>query len=123
MRAIGVRSLHAARAEGKAERALRISVGNLGSESSPACLRLVFFRFNRFMSIGFQGPANDSSALPTHQLRDLNEIAAGVIQHGDLRGGHVFWWHSELGAARFHAFVIALRVVGEEHGRGLTLLK
>jgi hypothetical protein len=56
--------------------------------------------------------------LPPHQLRDLNEIAAGVVQLGDLGGGHVRWWHGELGAARFHTLVIGLHVVGEEHGRG-----
>src|SRR6201997_2387429 len=59
-----------------------------------------------------------SVALPAHQLRDLNEIAAGVLQHGDLGGRHVRWWHGELGGARFHALVIGLHVVGVEHGRG-----
>src|SRR5271168_746985 len=44
--------------------------------------------------------------LPAHQLRDLNEIAAGVVQHGDLRARHVPRWHGELGATRFHTLVI-----------------
>src|SRR5437763_608534 len=57
------------------------------------------------------------------KLGELNEIAAGVLQHGDLGGCHVCWWHGELGAARFHTFVIGLYVVGVEHGRGLVLLK
>src|SRR6266849_4102572 len=61
--------------------------------------------------------------LPAHQLRDLNEIAAGVVQHGDLGGGHVLWWHGELGAARFHMLIIGLHVVGVEHGHGLALLE
>src|SRR6266550_1934126 len=47
-----------------------------------------------------------ASALPAHQLRDLNEIAAGVVEHGDLGGCHVRWWHGELGAARLHTLVI-----------------
>src|SRR5215469_1071385 len=63
------------------------------------------------------------SVLPAHQLRDLNEITAGVVQHGDLGSRHVRWWHGELGAARFHPFVVSLHVVGEEHGRGLALLE
>src|SRR5580692_6474905 len=61
--------------------------------------------------------------LPAHQLRDLNEIAAGVVQHGDLGCRHILWWHGELGAARFHTLVIGLHVVGVEHGRGLALLE
>src|SRR5258706_8699728 len=64
-----------------------------------------------------------SVCLLAHQLRDLNQIAAGVVQHGDLGCGHVLWWHGELGAARFHSLVIGLHVVGEEHGRGLALLE
>src|SRR5207248_8427169 len=63
------------------------------------------------------------SALPALQLRHLNEIAAGVLEHGALGGRHVFWWHGELGAAPLHTFVIGLHVVGEEHGRGLALLE
>src|SRR5882672_2989274 len=61
--------------------------------------------------------------LPAHQLRDLNEIAAGVVQHGDLRCRNVLWCHDELGAARFHPLVIGLQVVGEEHGPRLALLE
>jgi hypothetical protein len=33
--------------------------------------------------------SEDEPTLPAHQLRDLNEIAAGVVQHGDLGAGHV----------------------------------
>ena len=40
-----------------------------------------------------------------------------------FEAGHVRWRHGELGAARFHALVIGLHVVGEEHGRGLALLE
>ena len=61
--------------------------------------------------------------LPALQLRDLDEISAGVVQHGDSGGGHVRRWHGELGAARCHPFVIPLQVVGEEHRRGLALLE
>src|SRR5262249_5300460 len=63
------------------------------------------------------------SALPAHQLRDLNDIAAGVVHHCDFGGGHLGWWLGERGAARFHPLVIGLHVVGEEHGRGLALLQ
>jgi len=47
--------------------------------------------------------------LPAHQLRDLNKIAAGVFQHGDLGCGYVGWWHGEFGVARFHAVVISVK--------------
>src|SRR5499426_1183004 len=59
--------------------------------------------------------------LPALQLRDLNKIAAGIVQHGDLGGRHVRWWRGELGAARFHTLVIGLHVVGEQHGRRLIV--
>ena len=29
------------------------------------------------------------SALPAPQLRQLDEVAAGVLEHGDLRGRHI----------------------------------
>src|SRR5260370_10277263 len=61
--------------------------------------------------------------LPAHRLGPLNEVAAGVVQHGDLGCRHVLWWHGELGSARFHTLVIGLHVVGVEHGRGLALLE
>ena len=61
--------------------------------------------------------------LPALQLRDLKDIAAGVVQLGDLGAGHVRWRHGDLGAARFHALAIRLHVVGEEHRRGLALLE
>ena len=63
------------------------------------------------------------AALPALQLGDLDEVAAGVVHHRDLRGGHIGRRHGELGAARFHALVIGLQVAGEEHSRGLALLK
>src|SRR5215217_1491598 len=59
--------------------------------------------------------------LPARQLDDLNEVAAGVVQHCDGRAGHVGRRHRELGAARFDALVFALDVVGVEHGRRLAL--
>src|SRR5438034_9065311 len=62
-------------------------------------------------------------ALPALQLRDLNEIAAGVLDHRNGRGGHVGWWHGELGSACLDPRVVALKIVGQEHSRGLVLLK
>src|SRR5437763_12910247 len=57
------------------------------------------------------------------QLGELNEVAAGVFQHRNGRGGYVGGRHRELGAAGLDPLVVALDVVGEEHGRGLALLK
>src|SRR6202048_957769 len=88
------------------------------------CSRMViFFSFLPFLWCTDQNVRNGASPLKACQLGDLNDIAAGVVQHGDLGGRHVRWWHGELGAARFHALVIGLHVVGVEHGRGLALLE
>src|SRR5260221_13585462 len=57
------------------------------------------------------------------QLGELNEVAAGIVQHRNGRGGHVGGRHRELGAAGLDPLVVALDVVGVEHGRGLALLK
>ncbi len=57
------------------------------------------------------------------QLGELNEVAAGVVQHRNGRAGHVAGRHRELGAASFDPLVVALNVVGEKHGGGLALLK
>src|ERR1700737_3514414 len=57
------------------------------------------------------------------QLGELNEVAAGVLQHSNGRAGHVGGRHGELGAAALDPLVVALDVVGIEHGRGLALLK
>src|SRR6266567_2441697 len=57
------------------------------------------------------------------QLGELNEVAAGVFQHSNGRAGHVGGRHGELGAAGLDPLVVALDVVGVEHGRGLALLK
>src|ERR1700674_2312430 len=57
------------------------------------------------------------------QLGELNEVTAGIVQHRDGRGGHVGGRHRELGTAGLDSLVVALDVVGEKHGRGLTLLK
>ena len=65
----------------------------------------------------------DTCGLPAHQLRELNEIAAGVVQPGDLGAGHVRWWHDDFRAARFHTLASGHHVVSEEHGRGLALLE
>src|SRR5712691_10489044 len=64
-----------------------------------------------------------SSACIACQLGELNEVAAGVVQHRNRRGGHVGGRHRELGAAGLDPLVVALDVVGEKHGRGLALLK
>src|ERR1700730_6533552 len=52
-----------------------------------------------------------------------NQVAAGVLQHRNGRAGHVGGLHRELGAAALDPLVVGLDVVGEEHGRGLALLK
>src|ERR1700730_11921536 len=57
------------------------------------------------------------------QLGELNEVAAGVLQHRNGRAGHVGRRHRELGAVGLDPLVVALDVVGEKHGRGLALLK
>src|ERR1700680_282627 len=57
------------------------------------------------------------------QLGELNEVAAGVVQHRYGRGGHVRGRHREFDAAGLDPLVVALDVVGEEHGCGLALLK
>src|SRR5580658_9880445 len=61
--------------------------------------------------------------LPACQLGELNEVAAGVVQHRNGRGGHVGGRHRELGAAGLYPLVVALDVVREKHERGLALLK
>src|SRR5256885_9410223 len=73
--------------------------------------------------MGQQIVLGNGCRLPALQLRHLNEVAAGIVQHGDLGCGHVFRWHGELGTTIFHAVVIGLHVVGVEHGRWLALLK
>src|SRR5213596_958181 len=57
------------------------------------------------------------------QLGELNQVAAGVLQHRNGRAGHVGGRHRELGAAGLDPLVVALDVVGVEHGPGLALLK
>src|SRR5713226_8166822 len=57
------------------------------------------------------------------QLRQLNQVAAGVVQHRNGRAGHVLRRHRELGPARLDPFVVALDVLREEHRRRLSLLK
>src|SRR6266853_6128199 len=57
------------------------------------------------------------------QLRQLNQVATGVVQHRNGRAGHVLGRHRELRAARLDPFVVALDVVREEHRRRLALLK
>src|SRR5215468_3069372 len=57
------------------------------------------------------------------ELRELNEVAAGVLQHRNGRASHVARWHGELCAAGLDPFVVAFDVVGVKHGRGLVLLK
>src|SRR5580658_4097280 len=64
-----------------------------------------------------------TGVLPALQLRELNEVAASVVQHCNARRGHVGGRHCEHGATGLDPFVVALDVVGEEHGRGLVLLK
>src|SRR6185437_1797822 len=58
-----------------------------------------------------------SLALIARQLGELNEVAAGVLQHGNGRAGHVGGRHRELGAASLDPLVVALDVLGEKPGR------
>src|SRR5713226_9551098 len=55
------------------------------------------------------------------QLGQLNQVAAGVLQHRNGRAGHVGGRHRELGATALDPLVVALDVVGEEHGRGVVV--
>src|SRR5580658_8917329 len=64
-----------------------------------------------------------SLALIARQLGELNEIAAGVLQHRNNRACHSGGRHREFGSARLDPLVVAFDVVGEEIGRGLALLK
>src|SRR5438477_6927465 len=57
----------------------------------------------------------------TCQLGKLNEVAAGVIHHRNGRAGHVGGRHRELRPAGLDPLVVALYVIGVEHGRGLAL--
>jgi hypothetical protein len=75
------------------------------------------------VDIGAHRAAVLLNARPARQLDDLNEVAAGVVQLGDGRAGHFGRRHGELGTARCDALVIALDVVGVEHGRGPALLE
>ena len=52
------------------------------------------------------------------QLGELDEVAAGVVQHGNGGAGDVGGRHGELGAAGLDALVVALDVVGKKIGRG-----
>src|SRR5437763_14767648 len=67
-----------------------------------------------------ESAARTASAAPG-QLGDLDQVAAGVLQHGDLGRGHVGWRHGELGAAGFGLLVIGLDIVRVEHLGGLAL--
>src|SRR5215217_4988079 len=58
-----------------------------------------------------------------HPPPEVVQVAAGVVQHRNGRAGHVGGRHRELGAAGLDPLVVALDVVGVEHGRGLALLK
>src|SRR5579863_8840420 len=64
-----------------------------------------------------------SLASIARQLGELNEVAAGVLQHRNGRAGHIGGRHGELGAVGLDPLVVALDVVGEEHCGGLALLK
>src|SRR4051794_14677180 len=62
-------------------------------------------------------------ASPACQLRELNEVAAGVLQHRNGRTGHGGRRHGELSAARLDPLVVTVDVVGKKHNRRLVLLK
>src|SRR5580704_262187 len=85
------------------------------AEPGVYCLRSVIFLFSLTFSL--------LPSLPACQLRELNQVAAGVVQHRNGRAGYVGGRHSEHGAAGLDPLVVALDVVGEKIGRGLVLLK
>src|SRR5271170_1223871 len=59
--------------------------------------------------------------LPALQLSDLNEVAAGILQHGDGRAVRIGGRHREFRPAPLNPFVLAFDVVGEEIGGRLAL--
>src|ERR1700722_4511392 len=72
------------------------------------------------------GPGAYSSGsliLPTQQLRELNEVAAVVVQLRNDRASRVGRRHRELRATSLGPLVVALDVIGEEIGGGLPLLE
>src|SRR5215472_1537404 len=56
------------------------------------------------------------------QLSDLDQVSAGVIYLGDGRACHLRRRHLEFGGV-LHPFVVARKVIGVEHGRGLALVE
>src|ERR1700733_13411146 len=58
--------------------------------------------------------SSGSLTLPTQQLRELNEVAAGVVQLRNDRASRVGRRHRELRATSLGPLVVALDVVGEE---------
>src|SRR5580700_6985830 len=91
--------------------------------SSPFCPR----RFSTRAKLAGPGAYGSGSgivcSLPALHLGELNQIAAGVVQHRNGRAGHVGRRHGELGAASLDPLVVALDVVGNKIGRRLALLK
>ena len=51
-------------------------------------------------------------ALSACQLGNLNQVATGILQHGDGRASHVGRRHRELGTAPLDPLVVPLDVVG-----------
>src|SRR5581483_8033276 len=69
------------------------------------------------------GSATSILLLPAIERGNLDQIAAGVVQHGDGRAGNFGRRHGELRASSLHAVVLALHVVYIEHGGWLALLE
>src|SRR5215469_9740088 len=63
------------------------------------------------------------SSLIAFQLRQLYQVAAGVLEHRNRRAGHVRGLHRELRATTLGALVVTFYVVGEKHDRRLPLLE
>lgn len=61
--------------------------------------------------------------LPAIERDKLDQIAAGVVHHGDGRAGNFGRRHAELCACGLHAVVLALYVVYVEHDGRLALLE
>src|SRR3569833_1983944 len=66
--------------------------------------------------------ARSTTVLPPLQLRDLQQVAAGVFHLGDNGSRHVRGRHGEFRARGLHPLVIRVQIVRKEHGCGLALL-
>src|SRR5713101_9944977 len=83
-------------------------------------LRDVATRRDPLAPNGLPAPRSATRAV---QLRDLDQVARGVIRLGNGRAGHLGGRHLEFGTGGFHPLIVALDVVREEHDSRLALLE